>query len=99
MLIQVRTIIYAPIEVCFRFSLSIDLELRAAAEYSIHAVAGVTTGMIGLGERVTWRTRQFGLWVTHTTEITALDEPRYFQDSMVRGLFRSFQHDHFFHLI
>jgi ligand-binding SRPBCC domain-containing protein len=31
-----------------------------------------------------------------TSRITAFDPPSYFQDTMVRGAFRSFQHDHFF---
>jgi ligand-binding SRPBCC domain-containing protein len=94
--IHLTTIIDAPIEACFRLSLSIDLELSAAAQYEIKAVSGVTKGSIELGERVTWNTRQFGIWVTHTSEITRLESPSYFQDAMVRGLFRSFKHDHFF---
>jgi ligand-binding SRPBCC domain-containing protein len=36
------------------------------------------------------------LRIEHTTEITGFDQPSYFEDSMVRGLFASFQHDHFF---
>jgi ligand-binding SRPBCC domain-containing protein len=28
--------------------------------------------------------------------ITAFDRPTYFQDTMTKGAFRSFQHDHFF---
>jgi ligand-binding SRPBCC domain-containing protein len=94
--IRATTIIDAPIEACFRWSLSIDLELSSARQYEIKAVGGVTKGSIGLGERVTWKSRQFGIWVTHTSEITRLESPSYFQDAMVRGLFRSFKHDHFF---
>ncbi len=90
------TVIAAPIEVCFHSSLDIGLELLAGQGYGIEAVDGVTSGIIGLGERVTWRTRQFGLWIRHTTEITAMNEPTYFQDGMVEGLFRSFQHNHYF---
>jgi ligand-binding SRPBCC domain-containing protein len=97
--IQAATIIDAPIEMCFHLSLSIDLELSAARRYQIKALGGTTTGSIGLGERVTWKTRQFGIWVTHTSEITHLQPPTYFQDAMVRGLFRSFRHDHFFRLV
>ena len=96
--IHCTTMIEAPIEICFRLSLSIDLELSAARQYGIKAVGGVTNGSIGLGERVTWKTRQFGIWVTHTSEITRLEPPAYFQDAMIRGLFRSlksFKHDHF----
>jgi ligand-binding SRPBCC domain-containing protein len=94
--IHATTIIDAPIETCFRLSLSIDLELSAASQYEIKAVGGVTKGSIGLGERVTWKARQFGIWVAHTSEITRLEPPTYFQDAMVHGLFRSFKHDHFF---
>jgi ligand-binding SRPBCC domain-containing protein len=86
----------APIEMVFTSSLSIDLELSAANEYGIKAVGGVTSGIIGAGERVTWQVKQFGLWVSHTTEISRFEEPTYFQDRMVQGLFRSFSHDHFF---
>jgi hypothetical protein len=93
--IHCTTMIEAPIEICFRLSLSIDLELSAARQYEIKAVGGVTKGSIGLGERVTWKTRQFGIWVTHTSEITRLEPPAYFQDAMVCGIFRSFKHDHF----
>lgn len=91
------TIISAPIDVCFRLSLNVDLELLAAKDYTIKAIAGVTTGIIGAGERVTWQTKQFGIWITHTTEITRYEPFVYFQDSMVKGLFHSFRHDHFFH--
>lgn len=93
------TIIAAPIELCFRSSLSIDLELIAAKDYGIRAIDGVTTGIIGAGERVTWQTKQFGFWVTHTSEITGFDAPVFFQDRMVKGLFDSYEHNHFFRLI
>lgn len=97
--IEASRVIHAPIESCFRFSLDIDLELRAGSDSWIQAIGGVTTGTIGAGERVTWRAKQFGVWVRHTTEITRYDAPVYFQDSMMKGLFRSFQHDHFFRAI
>ncbi len=93
------TLIRAPIDVCFRLSLSIDAEAEAEQAYRIRAVDGVTHGFIGAGETVTWRVRQFGLWVTHTTLISAHQAPDYFQDRMLRGIFRSFVHDHFFRAI
>ena len=94
--LQAVTIIRAPIQQCFELSLNIDLEQGAATEYGLQAVSGVTSGMIKLGERVTWRAKQFGIWVRHTTEITAYDSPNYFQDSMIAGVFRFFAHDHYF---
>ena len=60
------------------------------------AVAGVTSGLIGAGQDVTWKGRHFGLTLTHTSRITVFDRPHHFQDCMVRGAFKSFCHDHFF---
>jgi ligand-binding SRPBCC domain-containing protein len=60
------------------------------------AVGGRTTGLIGLGEEVTWRARHFGVTHHHTSRITVFDRPSHFRDAMVAGRFRSFEHDHFF---
>jgi ligand-binding SRPBCC domain-containing protein len=60
------------------------------------AIDGVTSGLIAPKQRVTWRAKHFGVWQTLTSEITALDRPTYFQDTMIRGPFRSMSHDHFF---
>jgi len=94
--IQLITLIDAPVETCFRLSLSIDLELKAAEAHCIRAVSGVTTGVIGAGQRVGWKTKQFGITVSHVSEITGFQPPLFFQDSMVQGMFKSFQHDHCF---
>jgi len=59
-------------------------------------VAGVTTGLIGNGESVTWRGRHFGLMLQHTSKITQYEPPTFFQDVMIAGLFKSFEHDHRF---
>ena len=54
-----RASIHAPIERCFYLSLNIDLHQESTARTQERAVAGVTTGFIGLGEQVTWRGRHF----------------------------------------
>lgn len=92
--LEATTEIEAGIEVCFALSLTIEIELEAVQ--GLRAIAGVTHGRIGLGERVTWRTRQFGLAVTHATEISSYQAPTYFQDRMLLGVFREFAHDHHF---
>lgn len=94
--IELITLIDAPIETCFQLSLSIDLELKAAKAHHIRAVSGVTSGIIGAGQRVGWKTKHFGITVFHMSEITGFQQPVFFQDRMVRGMFKSFQHDHFF---
>jgi ligand-binding SRPBCC domain-containing protein len=90
------TEIDAPADRCFLLSLSVDLHVASTASTSERAVAGVTHGIIGLGETVAWRGRHFGVMLQHETLITKCDRPRYFQDVMVRGAFRSFIHDHSF---
>lgn len=94
--IELRTSIAAPIETCFDLARNIDLELRALQSYGLRAVSGVVSGLIGPGERVGWETRQFGIKVLHTSEITRFQLPAFFQDTMLAGIFRSFQHDHLF---
>lgn len=94
--ITVETRIAAPPERCFLLSLSIDLHMQSTAPTGERAIAGVTHGLIGLGERVTWEGRHFGLKLRHETLITGYERPRHFQDVMVNGAFRRFVHDHYF---
>jgi ligand-binding SRPBCC domain-containing protein len=95
--IKMTTIIKAPASTCFAVSLDVGIELQAASQHGIRAISGVTSGVMREGETVTWGVRQYGLWIRHTSVIGGYDKPTYFQDRMVRGLFRSFEHDHFFH--
>ena len=60
------------------------------------AIAGVTSGLIANGEEVTFEGRHFGIRQQLTSRITAYDRPRSFQDTMVKGAFAFFQHDHRF---
>lgn len=60
------------------------------------AIGGVTTGLIGPGESVTWRARHFFLAFRATSKITAFDPSCHFRDEMVTGPFARFVHDHYF---
>lgn len=92
------TVIRAPIERCFDLARSVEVHLVGNIHWGESAVAtaGVTSGLIDLGQRVTWRAKHFGVWQRLTVEITKMDPPTYFQDTMIRGPFRHMQHDHFF---
>jgi len=94
--ITIATPIHAPIERCFDAARDLDLHVRSLVHTNERAVAGRTSGLIELGEEVTWRARHFGITQHFTSKITAFDRPRYFQDAMQRGAFKSFVHDHFF---
>lgn len=92
------TRIRAPIERCFDLARSVEVHLAGNVHYGEAAVAtaGVTSGLIGLGEHVTWRAKHFGVWQKLTSRVTAIDRPGYFEDTMVQGIFRSMKHDHLF---
>jgi ligand-binding SRPBCC domain-containing protein len=92
------TRIQAPISRCFDLARSVEVHLKGNIHFSEQAVAegGVTAGLIGMGQSVTWRARHFGVRQRLTSEITAFAPPTYFQDTMRRGAFRSMQHDHYF---
>ena len=95
---KILPLIRAPVERCFDLARSVEVHLAGnvhSGEAAV-AMAGVTSGLIGPGHRVTWRARHLGVWRTLTSEITAMDRPAYFQDTMIRGPFRSMTHDHFF---
>lgn len=95
-LIQLETKIAAPPERCFLLSLSIDLHVESTTPTRERAIAGVTHGLIGAGETVTWKGRHFGFMIQHQSSISVYEKPTHFQDVMLRGLFQSFTHDHFF---
>ena len=94
--LTLETRIAAPVERCFLLSLSIDLHQDSAAKTEERAIAGVTRGIIGAGDSVRFRGRHFGLMLEHESVISGYEYPSYFQDSMVRGAFHTFVHDHFF---
>lgn len=60
------------------------------------AVGGRTSGLITLGEEVTWRAWHFGVPLKMTSRITEMQPPDYFVDEQVKGPFRRFRHIHEF---
>jgi ligand-binding SRPBCC domain-containing protein len=94
--ITLVTRIAAPIELAFDLARSIDLHQESTAHTHERAIAGRTSGLIGLGEEVTWEATHFGIRQRLTARITRFDRPRHFRDTMVSGAFRRFDHDHDF---
>ena len=94
--IEIETRIDAPIETVFDLARSIDLHVQSTAHTHEKAVAGCTTGVISLGESVTWEATHFGVKQRLATKIVQFDRPRHFRDSLVSGAFKRFDHDHHF---
>lgn len=88
--------IHVPIEVCFDLARSIEMHLQSTEATRERAVAGVTHGLLGLNQEVTWEATHFGIRQRFTSRITAFDRPNHFRDSQVCGPFRRFDHDHTF---
>ncbi len=94
-LIHLETEIAAPIERVFDLTRSIDLHRISMSGSQERAVDGVTSGLIKLGETVTWEAVHFGVRQRLTSKITVCDRPRHLQDVMIAGAFAGITHDHF----
>lgn len=86
------------IETVFDLSLDIDFHKKSASQTQETAIAGITSGKIGPNETVTWRGKHFGVFLTHTSLISAFDRPYTFTDKMIQGKFKSFKHVHTFEI-
>ena len=94
--IELSTPINAPIGRCFDLSRSIDLHMQSTKQTGEQAIAGRTSGLIELGETVTWRAKHFGIWQNLTSKITEFEYPNHFTDEMISGAFKAFRHEHMF---
>jgi ligand-binding SRPBCC domain-containing protein len=96
LIVRLWTSIAAPPDRVFDLARSIDAHQQSAEGTHEHAVAGVTHGLIGLGDEVTWEARHFGIKQRLTVRMTGFERPFRFQDVMVSGAFKSMRHDHEF---
>ena len=96
--IELVTRIRAPRERVFDLARDVDAHVASATGTDEHPVEGKgkTSGLMELGDEVTWRARHFGVTQELTSRITIFDRPRHFRDSMVKGAFARFDHDHWF---
>ena len=94
--IRLETYIDASPERCFDLSLSVDLHRHSVAHTHERPVAGVTSGVMKLGDTVTWEAVHFGIKLHLTSKITACERPHRFTDEMIRGAFQEMAHLHEF---
>jgi ligand-binding SRPBCC domain-containing protein len=94
--IKLETYIKSNKEIVFDLSRSIDLHKVSAKSTNEKAIDGVTKGLIGLNEFVTWRAKHLGFYQNLSSIITQFDYPNSFTDEMLKGAFKSFKHQHLF---
>jgi len=95
-LISLTTEINSTLEICFDLSRSIDLHKISTTGSKETAIAGITSGLIGFNETVTWQAIHFGIQQQLTSKITAFERPFYFCDEQIKGPFKSIRHEHLF---
>ncbi|UEG52505.1 SRPBCC family protein [Mucilaginibacter daejeonensis] len=94
--IELKTLIKAPVEICFDLSRSVDLHVKSMHRYHEKAIAGNPHGPMDLHDIVTWKARHFGVPLSMTVTISEMQPFRYFVDEMVSGPFKWFRHYHGF---
>jgi ligand-binding SRPBCC domain-containing protein len=94
--IKIETFINAPPNLCFDLTRDIDVHVAASTQTGERAVAGVTSGKIGLGETVTWEGVHFMVRQRLTSMITVFEPPTLFVDEMQDGPFKRWKHSHQF---
>lgn len=94
--IHLETLIAASPERCFDLSLSVDLHRDSVAHTHERPIAGVTSGVMRLGDTVTWEAVHVGVKQHLTTKITVYERPYVFVDEMIRGIFHELKHRHVF---
>lgn len=88
--------IHAPTETCFDLARDVQTIMRLAPHIQQKAIAGVTSGLLEIGDIVTWESVHFGIRTELSSQMIALKRPYFFKDTMVKGAFQSFTHTHEF---
>jgi ligand-binding SRPBCC domain-containing protein len=87
----------APIERCFLLSTSIEIVERELGMSPVAtADATRTAGLVLGGDRIRWEGWQLGMRHYHVSLISEFKPYSFFQDKMIAGSFKYFQHDHEF---
>jgi ligand-binding SRPBCC domain-containing protein len=98
-IIRIETVIRAPIERCFELARDPDVHTSSVAQTRERVVGRTGSGLLELGDLVTFEAAHFGIRQQLTARITRFEPPYLFEDRMVRGAFRSFTHQHAFQQI
>jgi ligand-binding SRPBCC domain-containing protein len=94
--IHLTSFIAAPRDVVFDLSRSISLHKISMEHTGEQAIAGITSGLISKDETVTWKGKHLFKMRFFTSKITEMLPYEKFTDKMIKGDFKSFEHQHFF---
>jgi ligand-binding SRPBCC domain-containing protein len=95
-IIRLETFIDAPVDRVFDLSRSVELHKLSTKGTNEEAIDGKTTGLVELEDFITWRAKHLGIYQKLTVKIIAMDRPRSFVDTMLKGAFAYMKHTHLF---
>jgi ligand-binding SRPBCC domain-containing protein len=95
-IIHLTTFIGAPLERVFDLSRSVGLHKYSMARYKEEVIDGTMTGLMGMGDTVTWKAKH--LWKQRILQVklTQYKRPDYFADEQTKGDFLLMKHEHYF---
>lgn len=94
--IELHTTIVSSAATCFDLARSVDAHLSSLKHTKERAIAGRTSGLCELNDVITWEANHFGITQHLTVKITKMESPHFFEDVMIKGAFKSMQHQHYF---
>ncbi|MGE3273006.1 MAG: SRPBCC family protein [Chloroflexota bacterium] len=97
--VRVETVIRAPIERCFDLARDPEVHTRSTAQSGERIVSRTGSGLLQLGDLITFEAVHLGIRQQLTAQITRLERPHLFKDQQVRGAFQGFRHLHTFQAV
>jgi len=94
--LTVETLILASPEVCFDMARDMNAHAKTMASSGERIVACPPSGMLEMGDEVTFEARHFWIRLRLSARIVHFDPPFSFTDEMLSGAFKSLRHEHRF---
>jgi ligand-binding SRPBCC domain-containing protein len=94
--IQLTTEINAGIQICFDLSRAVEIHLESTKKTRERVVAGRAQGLFELNDEVTWEAIHLGIKQKLTVRISKMSAPHFFEDVMIKGVFKTMRHEHHF---
>jgi ligand-binding SRPBCC domain-containing protein len=94
--IHLTTFIAAPQERVFDLSRNVSLHKKSMSDHNEKIVAGTMSGLMDMGDTVTWSAKHLFKERTLKIKITQIKRPDFFVDEQVEGAFPMMKHEHYF---
>lgn len=97
--IELEMVVHATPAACYALALNTQAHVESTAHTGERVIAGPASGLLALGDVVTWEARHLGIRQRLTVRISAATPPHHFRDELVRGAFKTLRHDHYFEAV